>query len=524
MIGYTTFSFFLLYFGITFVVYSLLPQKVRWVALLLGSVTFYTISAKGHVFMLITVNLIVWLVGLWLQKLSDTQSAKRKAAPKEEKKAIKAKYNGYKRIVLALGAVSVVGILLTGKYTNFFIETFNAVFSQHASMLNIIQPLGLSFFTLQAISYIADIYYGRVQAEKNPLRITLFLSFMLTVVEGPIARYGQLGAQLNTCKINRLEDVSRGFLRVLWGLFKKVFIADRAVLLVTAVFDNYESFSGFGVVAGIVFYTIQLYCEFSGIMDVMCGLGQMMGIEMPENFKRPFFAKSINEFWQRWHITLGAWLRDYIFYGVSFSKGIKNLSSKTRKKFSPYYSNLIPTTVALFFVWFANGFWHGSGWKYIVYGLYYYVLMTIGLFLEPLFAKLSKALRIDRESKGFGVFRVIRTIVIVNFGMLIFRADDLGVALKMFTSIFSNLNPLTLFRGVYDFNTGAGDILLVFIGLAAMVVVGVISEKGINITERIYKLPYVAKLGIYLAFLFVIIIFGAYGEGYGVVDLIYANF
>ena len=480
MIGYTTFSFFLLYFGITFVVYSLLPQKVRWVALLLGSVTFYTISAKGHVFMLIAVNLIVWLVGLWLQKLSDTQSAKRKAAPKEEKKAIKAKYNGYKRIVLALGAVSVVGILLTGKYTNFFIETFNAVFSQHASMLNIIQPLGLSFFTLQAISYIADIYYGRVQAEKNPLRITLFLSFMLTVVEGPIARYGQLGAQLNTCKINRLEDVSRGFLRVLWGLFKKVFIADRAVLLVTAVFDNYESFSGFGVVAGIVFYTIQLYCEFSGIMDVMCGLGQMMGIEMPD--------------------------------------------SKTRKKFSPYYSNLIPTTVALFFVWFANGFWHGSGWKYIVYGLYYYVLMTIGLFLEPLFAKLSKALRIDRESKGFGVFRVIRTIVIVNFGMLIFRADDLGVALKMFTSIFSNLNPLTLFRGVYDFNTGAGDILLVFIGLAAMVVVGVISEKGINITERIYKLPYVAKLGIYLAFLFVIIIFGAYGEGYGVVDLIYANF
>lgn len=160
-----------------------------------------------------------------------------------------------------------------------------------------------------------------------------------------------------------------------WGLIKKTIIADRAVLLVSAVFDNPQKYSGIQIVAAILFYTLQLYCEFSGIMDVMCGLGEMMGITLPENFNQPFFAKSINEFWTRWHISLGTWLRDYIFYPISLSKPFTSLSKKTRKNFSPYYSTLIPTAAALFFVWFLNGFWHGAGWKYITYGLYYYILM-----------------------------------------------------------------------------------------------------------------------------------------------------
>ena len=156
---------------------------------------------------------------------------------------------------------------------------------------------------------------------------------------------------------------------LLWGLFKKVVIADRAAEFVNNVFDCEGYYTGVVVAFAILFYTLQLYCEFSGIMDVMCGLGETMGIKMPENFERPFFAKTINEFWQRWHISLGSWLRDYIFYPISLSKPFMKATKSARKRFNPYYANLIPTSVALFFVWFSNGFWHGSGWKYIVYGL-----------------------------------------------------------------------------------------------------------------------------------------------------------
>lgn len=524
MISYTSFSFFLLYFGITFVIYSIIPKKVRWVVLLLGSLTFYFISSKGNIAILLTANFIVWLTGLVLGKLSQIQSIKRKDASKEERKTIKTRYRRKKCIVLAFGVMSVTAMLFVGKYTNFFIDTFNSLFSENVPALNIVQPLGLSFFILQAISYMADVYYGRIQAEKNPLRITLFLSFMLTVVEGPIARYGELGAQLKNPRYNTLEDISTGFLRVLWGLFKKIVIADRAVLLADVVFDNYERYSGLAVIIGIAFYTLQLYCEFSGVMDIVCGLGKMLGLEMPENFKRPFLAKSINEFWQRWHITLGAWLRDYVFYSISFSAGIKKLSSKTKKKFSPYFANLIPTTIALFFVWFSNGFWHGAGWKYIVYGLYYYVLMTLGMFLEPLFARATALLRIDRGSRGFGMFRIARTIAIVNIGMLIFRADNLGVAFNMFTSIFTNFDPMIIINGGNNFSLSVGDYVMIFFGVSALITVGFVREKGIDITAKIYKLPYITKMTLYLAVLFLIIIFGAYGEEYGVVDLIYANF
>lgn len=525
MISYASFSFFLLFFGITAIIYSILPRKLKWIILLTSSYGFYFISSKGNVIPLIIVSLLVWGAGLCLQKANDTMKAKRKLASKEEKKLIKAKYNQYKRVILAIGVVLVVLILLICKYINFFIEALNLIPAFNIPELAIIQPLGISFFVLQGVSYIADVYYGKIDAEKNPLRISLYLSFMLTVVEGPIARYSQLGTQLKECKYNNLEDISKGYLRVVWGLFKKVVIADRAVLLVSGVFDNYESFSGFPVAAAILFYTLQLYCEFSGVMDIMCGLGRMLGIILPENFNQPFFAKSINEFWQRWHISLGSFLRDYIFYPVSLSKGIKNLSAKTKEKFNQYYASLIPTAIALFFVWFTNGFWHGSGWKYIVYGLYYYFLMMLGMFFKPLTDKLCSKLKINRESKSFSIFAVLRTVIIVNIGMLIFRAENLKATVSMFASMFRNGDCSVLIPGGENsIDINLYDYAVIIIGFIAILLVGILKEKKVDIIERIYKLPFALKFVLYLAAIFVIIIFGAYGEGYGVVDLIYANF
>lgn len=525
MISYTSFAFFILFFGITYLLYIIVPQKAKWCVLLAGSYAFYFISSKGHIVSLIAATLIIWAAGLWMNKLDSSFKAKRKGLEKAERKKLKAKYSRYKSWVLALGVISTLALLIVSKYTNFFIGTANSLFSANIGEVNIVQPLGISFYTLMAVSYLADVHSGKYEAQKNPLRVALYLAFFLTIVEGPFARYDQLGTQLQTCKRFNPSDFIYGAERVMWGLFKKIVIADRAAEFVDGVFDNSGNYTGVVVAAAILFYTLQLYCEFSGVMDIMCGLGETMGLKLPENFTRPFFAKSINEFWQRWHITLGAWLRDYIFYPISFSKPFMNATKKARAKFNPYYANLIPTSVALFFVWLGNGFWHGAGWKYIVYGLYYYVLMMIAMYMEPLFRKICEKCKINRASKGFGVFQMLRTFVIVNIGMLIFRADTLKQAFSMLISVFSNPNIKAMLPGAHN-NLGLDitDYALLLLGVIVLFAVGVVQEKGIDIRAKIAKLPFIVKFIMFMAALLAIVIFGAYGEGYGKVDLIYANF
>lgn len=522
---YTSFVFFIVYFGLTYILYTLAPRKAKWCVLLAGSWVFYTVASRGNVIPLIATTIVVWAVGLIIQKLNNDFKQKKKQIDKAQRKKLKAKYKNYKLAVLTVGVLVALGVLLLMKYFNFLGGTFNKLFDTSIPKLNLIQPLGISFYTLQAISYITDIYRGKYEACKNPLRISLYLSFMLTIVEGPVARYDQLGTQLNKCAYFSFKDFSFGAQLIVWGLFKKVVIADRVSELVNNVFDHYENYGGLIVIVAILAYTLQLYCEFSGVMDVINGLGEMLGIEMPKNFNRPFFAKTINEFWQRWHITLGGWLRDYIFYPISLSKPFMKLTKGARKKFNPYYANLIPTSVALFFVWFSNGLWHGAGWKYVVYGLYYYVLMMLGLFVEPLSAKVCKALKINRKSKPYFLFQIIRTFVIVNGGMLIFRAKGLRSAISMFVSIFTNFNLKVLVPGAKN---GLGldikDYIIVAMGIVIIFAVGVLQEKQIPIRQKISEMKFPIKFIIYMAAIFVIIIFGAYGENYGVQDLIYANF
>lgn len=523
--SYTSFTFFIIYFGITYLFYSIIPQKFKWCVLLAGSFAFYTVAVKGHILFLVLSSVIIWAIGLALQKLNDDFKAKKKGLAIPERKVLKNKYKNYKMAVLMLGVLINLGILFASKYSGFFAHSVNAVFNTNLHKLNIIQPMGISFYTLQAVSYITDIYRGRFEACKNPFKTALYLSFMLTVVEGPVARFDQLGTQLIEGKKFDYDMFVRGVWRVFWGIFKKVVIADRAAILVNTVYNNPEDHGGTMMVIATLFYTLQLYGEFSGVMDVVCGLGEMMGIEMPENFNRPFFAKSINEFWQRWHISLGSWLRDYIFYPISLSKPFMSLTKSARKKFNPYYANLIPTAVALFFVWFANGFWHGSGLRYIVYGLYYYALMMLGLFFEPLSDKFCKAVKINRKSKAFGVFQMLRTFVIVNFGMLIFRADSLRRVLYMTKKIILHQDFSVLKIGAAN---GVGldikDYIIILVGTLVIFAVGVINEKNISIRDKILGFKFPVRFILLLLFILLIIFIGAYGTNYGVQDLIYANF
>ncbi len=525
MISYTSFVFFIAFFGVVYILYSVVPVKAKWCVLLAGSCFFYFVSAKKHVIPLIVTTLAVWMMGIVIQSLNDRFKAKKKSLSKDERKKLKQKNKNYKLLALFAGVAVSFALLLICKYSNFFIATSNALFSSSFKEVDIIQPLGISFYTLQAVSYLTDIYRGKYDACKNPFRVLLYLSFLLTVVEGPVARYDQIGTQINTCKKFSTADLVYGAQRIVWGLFKKIVIADRAAVFVNAVFSENDNFGGAVVLFAILFYTLQLYCEFSGVMDVVSGMGEMMGINLPSNFNQPFFAKTINEFWQRWHITLGGWLRDYIFYPVSLSKPFRNFMKFSSKRFNAYYANLVPTAVALFFVWFGNGFWHGSGWKYICYGLYYYVLMMLALFFEPLFAKICNGLKINRTSKPYRIFQIARTFVIVNIGMLIFRADTINQAFSMIKSVFTGFDLSVLMPGHKNgIGLALADYLVIVLSVIILFVVGLVKEKGVDIRKEVSSLPFALKFVIYMASIFAVIIFGAYGEGYGVVDLIYANF
>lgn len=523
--NYLSFTFFILFFGITFLIYAVFPTKYKWTVLLFSSLVFYYVSTNGHLEFILLSSLIIWLDGLIIQKLNDTFKIRKKDLDKENKKKLKKKIKLYKSIALFVGVALNIIILLVLKYYNFFGSTINMIFNVSFKTMNFVQVLGISFYTLEAISYITDVYRGKFEANKNFFKLTLYLTFFLTVVEGPVSRYDQLGPQLIKCKKVNYKDLVFGFQLVIYGLFKKVVIADRVNIFVNSVFNNQNEYGGIIVVFAILLYTLQLYCEFSGVMDVVSGLAKMMGIDLLQNFNRPFFAKSINEFWQRWHISLGSFLRDYIFYPISLSKPFLHFNKFTRKKLNPYYASLVPMSVALFFVWFFNGMWHGVGFKYIVYGLYYYFLMMLALFTKPLFDKICNYLKINRNSNCYKLFQIVRTFVVVNVGMLIFRADSLDVAGKMFISIFNKFN-LADFSNILNLDLGLDikDYLIVLIGVVIIFTVSLLQEKGVKIREKLYSQNFLIKLVITLVSLFVVIIFGAYGENYGVVDMIYANF
>lgn len=528
--SYTSYVYLVLFLSSTFICYNLVPKKIKWLVLLLASLAFYLVSSRKMIVYIIATTVSIYLAGLLIQRFNDYFDKVKKDLSKDEKKSLKAKIAKRKKRVIVLTLLFNFGILFCLKYINFFGGNFNTILTFFNPNLyiptqRIILPLGISFYTLQASSYIIDVYRGKYKADRNLGRVALFLCYFPQIVEGPIGRYDLLADQLYEGHPFNYENFTFGLQLIVWGLFKKIVIADRANVLVNSVFGNHDKYSGLTVVAAILLYTLQLYAEFSGAMDIVSGSSQMFGISLSKNFKRPFFATSINDFWRRWHITLGAWLRDYIFYSVSLSKPFLNLSKNAKKHFNEHFGKLVPAASALFFVWIGNGIWHGADWKYICYGMYYYVLMIIGMFCEPIFSKILSVLHIKREFNWYHVFQIIRTFVIVNIGMLMFRADNLVVFYKMFKSIFANFTFGTLADGsLLNLGLDKFDFGLLIFGTIAIFVVGLLQEKGYSLRRTIADKNIVIRWCVYFAAIFLVIILGAYGTGYNAADFIYAQF
>ncbi len=527
---YTDSAFLLVFIPLSVLLYNILPKKCRKIALLLFSYIFYWLISRKLIIYIMFSTLTIYLYSVIIKKIQSKRDLELVQCDKEKKKIIKEKYVRKQKIFLILSIIINAGILIILKYSAFLGNNFNSLLELlnikvKLNVASFALPIGISFYTLQAISYLVDVHKGVVKPDTNIGRLALYLSFFPQIMEGPICRYSETAEKLWSGEKSTYKGLTFGLQRVFWGLAKKVIIADRLNIIVNNIFDCFENYDGGIMAVGMILYTLQLYMDFSGVMDIAIGTGEVFNIKIPENFKQPFLSKSISEFWTRWHITLGAWLRDYIYYPISMSKVSKKATNFLRKKIGNYYGPLLTSTFALFLVWVINGIWHGAAWNYIFFGMYHFLLILMGRIFTPLNKKILNRLHVNIKSSWYKLVQILRTTILVFIGELFFRANGLQAGLRMFEKMianfslesFSNGKLLHLGIDVYDF----GIVLIFTIIIFAS---SILKEKEINIREKIASKNIAIRWTIYLILILSVVIFGAYGHGYIPVNPMYANF
>lgn len=523
-------SFLAVFLPLTIIIYNIVPQKHRWKVLLVASAAFFwSISSKLIVYLIFT-TIIMHEFGLWFAVNQKEKEEKLQNCEKEQRKQIKQEYLKKQRRVLVFTSLIQIGILAVLKYSGFFASNINNLLS----FLNIpiqipisrfLIPIGISFYTLQAVSYMIDVYKEKIKPEANIFKLALFISFFPQIMEGPICRYSETAEQLYKGEKVTYHTLTFGLQRMLYGMMKKMVIADRLNPIVTNIFCDYAKYDGGIVAVGMILYTLQLYMDFSGTMDIVIGIAEIFGVKMPENFRQPFFSKTISEFWTRWHITLGAWFRDYIFYPVSLTDKCKKLTTKLRKKVGNFYGPLAASTIALFCVWICNGLWHGEAWNYIFFGMYHFTLILIGRVIEPLVKKVNDKLHINSNNFIYKGLQIIRTTILVFIGELFFRADGLSTGIVMFKEMITKFSFNLIKDGtILQLGIDKADFIIVAITVIIIFVISLLKEKKVNIRESIGNKNIVVRWTLYYALILMIIIFGAYGIGYIPVDPMYAQF
>ena len=527
-------SYFSLLFAFAFLPLSILaygtaPKKARWAVLLGASYLFFWFLSGALVAFIAASTASVYLCGLGMARMMAKRDELVKEAPKE-KRRIKKECKRRMKLVLAAGVAVNIGMLVALKYLGFFSGTFSSLLalagiSVPTVVTSIGVPIGISFYTLMAVSYLVDVYRETVQADRNIARIALFLSFFPQIMEGPICRYGQTAQSLFAGEPLKRENLYAGSLRILYGVAKKVVVADRLNAFIKPVFDNYASYDGGVIALAAVLYTFQLYCDFSGTMDVAIGIARIFNVELPENFRQPFFSRTASEFWKRWHITLGTWFKDYVYYPVSLSKPCKALTSSARKKLGNRYGPLLASSVALLAVWVGNGLWHGAGSQYLFFGLYYFVMIMAGGLIEPVSQSWAAKLGIDRNCAAYRAFQIARTLVVIFVGELFFRANGLQAGLGMFSIMVGNFTLDSFLQGrIFSMGLDLPDFAIVVVSLLGVLAVGLAKERGKDPLGSICSRSALPRWSVWIALALFIVVFGAYGRGYTPVDPMYAQF
>lgn len=506
----TSFAF-LCCFCVLLLLYYVIPKKLQWVLLLAASVGYFL--SAGEMWLIIypmAVILIAYFGALYIDRV------------KEQKK---------KKTALSLIVVFCLLILVVLKYCNFGIYTYNALalrlsfLSTCAFTIHFPVPLGISFYTLALLGYVFDVYYEIGRVQKSFWKFALFGLYFPVMLSGPILRYRDVEEQMYAPHKFDYVQVTGGLQRMLWGFFKKLVIAERMAVIVNTVYGNYTSYPGLYVFLATICFAFQLYADFSGGMDIVIGLSQTFGIRLPENFRTPYFSKSIQEFWRRWHITLGEWLKDYLFYPLLRTGWFSALQDSWKKKFGKKKGKKYATLAAMLVLWFAVGMWHGGSWKFIVgSGLMQWAYIAAGELGEPFLKKLKSFFGIKEGNRVFAFFQQLRTFLLMCAAFVFFRAGSFTEGLSIYKTMFSTLNLRVLWDGSL-FQLGLDRIEFIIAILMLMVLCGVsILQQKRSVREYIAGKNIFLRWSIWYALLFIVILWGYYGPGYSVSEFIYQGF
>lgn len=480
----TSFSY-IAFVGISLLLYWIVPKKAQWIVLLVDNIIFYFANARAYTIVYLIVSVVsVWGATLLFERIESEKT---------------------KKAILVCTILLNVGILAVLKYTNLFINTFN-YFSEKAGGVYIVPvrwaaSLAISFYTLQILAYLLDSYWGVSRTEKNVLKLFLFTSFFPIMVCGPINSFEKLGVSLFEEHRFEYTRVTHGMKRIAWGMLKKLAISNRLGVIVDTLWKNPSVYHGIWIWIAASGYAFQLYTDFSGCMDIVLGVCECFGIEVAENFKAPLLSRNIQEFWRRWHITLGQWLRDYIMNPLLKSEGMLKLGDWSKKKFGKKKGKKLPVYLSMLVLWSAMGLWHGNSWKYIVgEGLWYWLVIVLSQMLEGSFKKAKEKLHI-KEGFLWQTWQVIRTNMIFAVGMLFFRADTMPDALHRIAisvdlsgnfAIFSHALQETL----HPLHTYG--VIIMVIAFAAMFAYDLFLYKDVDVIACIGRKPAVVRWAIYI--------------------------
>lgn len=516
--GFLSFKF-ILFIAVTFFMFFVVPKKYQWIVLLLFSYFYYYLCSHKLIIILFVDTLFVYLSGRCLSYFNNR-------IKETGNKEIKEKLLKERKAVLCISITLTLGILIVLKYGNFIIENINYAINGNLSLFDFILPIGLSFYTLQAISYLVDVSKGKCKCEKNLFHFMLFMSFFPQIIQGPIPRYKKLANQLFEEHNYDYTRVAHGIQLMLWGIAKKAIIADRIGIPVRYFFSNYGYFHGFASLLGAICYGFQIYTDFSGGIDAIKGISEVFGIYLDDNFHQPFFSKSVEEFWRRWHITLGAWMKDYVFYPLSLSKTFNKLGRKARKKFGDKVGKKLAPCLAMFIVYFLVGLWHGAEWKYVVYGIWNGLFIMSGIFFENDYKIIINRLKIDPDAKWFNVFRILRTFLICSIGRIISRSENVLSALQLIRSIFRGFFDISYITPelIAELGLNLKNWVLILIMIFIVMYIDYLKEKGIKIRESIDNKNIFIRWSLYFALVLSILVFGLYGGEYDASAFIYGKF
>lgn len=501
----TSIDFFFFLIG-AFVLFYLSGKRFQKYVLLGASLFFYlqvvSISAFKVILILAYVILVTWLGALIIDSCKGR----------------------LRTVAVFLVVSALVAALFVLKYAYNMVSMLFALFSVGGNVewLQFAAVMGISYFTLSAIGYLMDVYWGTYKAEKNIGMIALFILYFPQLVSGPITRFPQMKEQFEAHHKPEYSNVAYGMRRMIWGYFKKLIISERFALVVTAVYDNPTGQSGIWLLFATICYVIRLYTDFSGCMDIVLGASQLFGIVLPENFNAPFLSLTFKEFWQRWHITLGNWFKDYVMYPIQISKPMVNLGKKLKKRFGKNIGKRVPVYVAMLALWLLLGIWHGATAHYFVAtGIIPYLLLVGGDWFQPKFENITKRLKINIESFGFRLFQRLRTILVICIGWVFICTEDVAEGFLVWKRILLRpwMSGAPGITALLHELTSVDAVLMIF-GVLLLIAEHYFVSRESSLTQVLDKQRAVVRGAVLYAELLLILFCGMVGSS----SFIYFNF